>query len=154
MQMVSSFRDYNYLETMKSKVLLRIAAAFILVHLLGHGMGHSAWDKPEDPRMQEVVAAMKGYSAEFMGATKSMADYYHGYSLIIFGLYAMTILILWFASGFINEQRSIAVRILWPVAVTYLAFGVIEYISFFPFAAAMSFFAGLFTLLAITVAKR
>ena len=139
---------------MKAKILLRIAAALILVHLLGHGVGHSAWDKPEDPKMQEVVSAMKGYSAEFMGATKSMADYYNGYSLIIFGLYAMTILILWFASGFINEHRTIAAKILYPVAIAYLAFGVIEYISFFPFAASMSFFAGLLTLLSITVAKK
>jgi hypothetical protein len=139
---------------MKAKVLLRIAAALILVHLLGHGVGHAAWDKPEDPKMQEVVAAMKGYSAEFMGATKSMADYYNGYSLIMFGLYGMTILILWFASGFINEQRTIAVKILYPVAITYLAFGVIEYISFFPFAASMSFFAGLLTLISITVVKK
>ena len=139
---------------MKAKVLLRIAAALILIHLLGHSVGHSIWDKPEDLKMQEVVAAMKGYSAEFMGATKSMGDYYNGYSLIMFGLYAMTIFVLWFASGFINEQRTIAVKILYPIAITYLAFGVIEYISFFPFAASMSFLAGLLTLLAITVAKK
>jgi hypothetical protein len=139
---------------MKSKILLRLAAILILIHLLGHSVGHSGWDKPEDPKMKEVVAAMKGYSAEFMGATKSMADYYNGYSLIIFGLYIMTILILWFASGFIDAQRSIATKILWPIGVTYVAFGIIEYIAFFPFAAAMSFFAGVLTLLAITLVKK
>lgn len=139
---------------MKAKILLRIAAALVLVHLMGHSIGHSVWDKPEDPRMQEVVAAMKGYSAPFMGATQSMADYYNGYSLIIFGLYGMTILILWFASEFINEHRTVATKVLYPIAIAYLAFGVIEYISFFPFAASMSFFAGLFTLLAITVVKK
>lgn len=139
---------------MKAKILLRIAAALIVVHLLGHSIGHSEWDTPDDPRMQEVVAVMKSYSAEFMGATKSMADYYNGYSLIIFGLYGMTILILWFASGFINEHRMIADKILAPIAVAYLAFGVIEYVSFFPFAAMMSFLAGLLTLLSITVIKK
>jgi hypothetical protein len=139
---------------MKAKLLLRIAAAFILVHLLGHSMGHATWDKPEDTKMQGVIATMKGYSATFMGATKSMADYYNGYSLIIFGLYGMTILILWFASGFINEQKTIAVKILFPIAIAYLAFGVIEYIYFFPFAASMSFLAGLLTLVSITLAKK
>lgn len=139
---------------MKAKVLLRIAAALIFVHLLGHGMGHAGWDKPEDPKMQEVIAAMKGYSAVFMGATKSMGDYYNGYSLIMFGLYAMTILIVWFASEFIHEHTAIAVKILYPIAITYLAFGVIEYIYFFAFAASMSFLGGLLTLLSITVAKK
>lgn len=59
---------------MKAKILLRIAALLILVHLLGHSIGHSTWDTPEDQKMDEVVAAMKGYKADFMGATKSMAD--------------------------------------------------------------------------------
>jgi hypothetical protein len=139
---------------MKAKVLLRIAALFILIHLIGHSIGHATWDTPEDPKMQIVVDTMKGYEAEFMGATKSMADYYNGYSLIIFGLYGMTILILWFMSGIINDHRTIAVKILSPIALAYLAFGIIEFISFFPFAAAMSFFAGLFTLLSITIVKK
>jgi hypothetical protein len=139
---------------MKSKILLRIAAALIVIHLLGHSVGHATWDKPEDPRMREVVDTMKEYSAEFMGATKSMADYYNGYSLIIFGLYGMTIAILWLASGFIDHQRLIAVKVLFPIALAYIAFGVIEYIAFFPFAASMSFLAGVVTLLAITVVKK
>jgi len=139
---------------MKAKTLLRIAAGLITVHLLGHSVGHFSWDKPEDPKMQEVVNSMKGYSAEFMGATKSMADYFNGYSLIMFGLFGMTIVILWFASGFINDQRPIAIKVLYPVAIAYLAFGVIEYIAFFPFAASMSFLAGALTLLSITVVKR
>jgi hypothetical protein len=138
---------------MKAKILLRMAAALILIHLMGHSLGHSAWDKPEDPKMKEVVASMKGYSTEFMGTTKSMADYYNGYSLIIFGLYGMTILILWFTSGFINEQRTIAAKILWPIGITYVAFGIIEYIAFFPFAAAMSLFAGLLILVSVTLTK-
>lgn len=138
---------------MKSKLLLRIAAALIVVHLLGHSVGHATWDTPEDPKMREVVDHMKSTSAEFMGAVKSMADYYNGYSLIIFGLYGMTIVILWMASGFIDNNRLIATKILWPIGITYLAFGVIEYVAFFPFAAAMSFIAGFLTVLAITVGR-
>lgn len=144
----------DLVKNMKAKLLLRIATMLIVVQLLGHSIGHFIWDKREDLRMQEVVTTMKGYSAEFMGAIKSMADYYTGYSLIIFGLYGMTIFILWFASGFINEHRTIAVKILYPVAIAYLAFGVIIFISFFPFAAALSFFAGVLTLLSITVVKK
>ena len=134
---------------MKAKVWLRIAAFFILVHLLGHAVGHSKWDKPEDSKMQEVVNTMVGYKAEFMGATRSMGDYYNGYSLIMFFLYAMSISILWAASNFHESLRDNTRKILYPIAVTYVAFGVIEFMYFFPFAAAMSFGAGVLIFIAI-----
>ena len=59
---------------MKAKVLLKIAAGLILIHLIGHAVGHTAWDKPADPKMMEVVTAMKNYEGEFMGEVHSMAD--------------------------------------------------------------------------------
>ena len=49
---------------MKAKVLLKIAAGLILIHLIGHAVGHTAWDKPADPKMMEVVTAMKNYEGE------------------------------------------------------------------------------------------
>ena len=139
---------------MKAKVLLRIAALLLVVHLLGHSMGHSKWDKPEDPQMAEVVKVMKGYKGEFMGAVKSMADYYNGYSLIMFFVFGMTIFILWVSSGFIGTHREIAGKILLPVGIAYVGFGIVEDLYFFPFAAAVSFLAGILTLLSVTLAKR
>lgn len=138
---------------MKSKLLLRIACVLILVHLLGHSMGHLQWDKPKDPKMKEVVDLMKSYSTEFMGATKSMANYYEGYSLIMFFVFAMTILILWSVSSFIDTHKDFAVKILYPIAITYLAFGVIEYFYFFIFAASISFLAGVCVFLGIKSIK-
>ncbi|HTH57691.1 MAG TPA: hypothetical protein VL728_16710 [Cyclobacteriaceae bacterium] len=138
---------------MKSKTLLRIACALILIHLIGHSMGHLQWDKPKDPKMKEVVEVMKGYSSEFMGATKSMANYFEGYSIILFFVFGMTILILWSVSGFIETNRPIAIKILYPIAITYLAFGVIEYLYFFLFAASISFLAGVCVFLGINSSK-
>jgi hypothetical protein len=139
---------------MKSKLLLRIAAGLIFIHLLGHSIGHATWDAPEDGKMQEVVAAMKGNKAEFMGSVKSMGDYYNGYSLMIFGVFGMTILILWFVSGFAPEHKDIARKILFPIGITYVFFGVVEYIGFFLFAAAMSFAAGVLVLVAVAFLNR
>lgn len=138
---------------MKAKLLLRIACLLILVHLLGHSLGHLQWDKPKDPKMKEVVEVMKGYSTEFMGATKSMANYFEGYSLILFFVFGMTILILWSVSSFVDQHKDIALKILYPIAIAYLAFGVIEYFYFFIFAASISFLAGVFVLLAINSKK-
>ena len=139
---------------MKAKVFLRIAAGLILIHLLGHGVGHKDWDKPTDPKMMDVVTTMKSYQGEFMGAVRSMADYYNGYSIIIFGLYGLSIYLLWLASGFVQEHPTIAIKILYPIGVAYLFFGVVEFIYFFPFAASMSFLAGVLTILSIVMAKR
>lgn len=134
---------------MRSKLLLRIAAALVLVHLLGHAIGHATWQTPEDPRMQAVVQSMKGYAAPFMGAVKSMADYYHGYSLIMFGLYGASIWILWAASGAIEESRTLLRRLLLPLGVVYVYFGIVEYLYFFPFAAVVSLLAGVLVLVAV-----
>lgn len=139
---------------MKAKTLPKLAALLILGHLLGHSVGHATWDTPEDSKMRAVVAEMQRYKADFMGATKSMADYYNGYSLMIFGLFAMSILLLWLISGFIDEQRRIANQLLYPIGIGYTIFGVIEYVYFFPFAASMSFLAGVFILLAATMPKQ
>lgn len=134
---------------MKPKIWLRIACIFILIHLLGHAIGHTMWDNPEDPRMKEVVDTMAGYEGEFMGATRSMGDYYNGYSLILFFVYAMSITIVWVVSTFPESQKVSARKILFPVAITYVAFGVIEFSYFFPFAAAMSLGAGILIFLGI-----
>jgi hypothetical protein len=134
---------------MTPKVLLRIAAALIFVHLLGHSVGHSMWDKPEDPRMLEIVNAMKGYKAEFMGATKSIADYHHGYSMILIVLFAASVWLLLTSSSNFKGNESVMSRILLPVGAAFVLFGVIEFVYFFPFAASMSFFAGVFILVAV-----
>jgi hypothetical protein len=139
---------------MKSKLLLRVAAILILIHLLGHSVGHSGWDRPKDPKMQEVVTVMKSYKGEFMGATQSMADYYNGYSLMMFVLYGMSIILLWLLSRIVKEHPVITGNILYTVGTAYLIFGVIEFVYFFPFAGAMSFFAGVLTLVAVAVARK
>jgi hypothetical protein len=65
----------------------------------------------------------------------------------------MTIAILWLASGFIETNREVAAKILYPIATGYIAFGIIEYLFFFLFAASISFLVGVFTLLAIRAGK-
>jgi hypothetical protein len=138
---------------MTPKILQRIAAIVILVHLLGHTVGHIMWDNPDDPKMQEVVNAMKGYESDFMGARKSMADYYEGYSWEIFFLYGMTISILWVVSGFKQDDKAMTKKLLYPIAIAYMAFGVIEFIHFFPFAASLSMIAGILIALSLKMGK-
>lgn len=139
---------------MSKKILLRIAAIVVFIHLLGHTIGHLAWDKPKDPKMNEVVMAMKGYSANFMGAVRSMADYYNGYSVIMFGVYVMTIMILWILSGAPREYEKLVNRLVLPMGVVYMFFAGTEFIFFFPFATTISCLAGLLMLLSVRAAVK
>jgi len=138
---------------MTPKLFLRIAAVLLMIHLLGHAAGHMKWDKPEDAGMQQAVAAMKAHKAPFMGAVKSMADYYNAYSLMMFGLFFMSICILWIAPALLSKSDKTKL-LLAAVGCTYVYFGIVEYIGFFPFAASMSFFAGLCTLCALLLKPR
>ena len=134
---------------MSAKLSLRIACILLTIHLLGHAIGHITWDSPEDSGMQNVVNVMKGYEADFMGATRSMADYFNGYSSIMFFVYAMSISVLWTCASLGETNRIFARKILSPIALAYTAFAVIEFMYFFPFAGAMSLGAGLVTLYAV-----
>ncbi len=138
---------------MTSKLLIRISAILIFIHLLGHTIGHLGWDDETGP-LFGVVKEMKSHSAEFMGATKSLADYYNGYSLIMFGLFGMTILMLWILSNHSATNQKLVRQVLFPIGIAYLFFGVIEYLYFFPFAAVISILAGLSAILATLKLKQ
>lgn len=138
---------------MQSKVLIRIAAILAALLLIGHTMGYIMWDKPEDNRMKEVVQSMKDVSAPFMGTTKSMAEYYNGNDLIIFGFHTLVIILLWFASVYINSQRRIIIKILYTIFLLYLFLGVIDFIYFFPLPTILSFLTAALILIGIFVSR-
>jgi hypothetical protein len=127
---------------MKPKLLLRIAAVAILIHILGHMMGHSKWKEPADPVRQEVVRQMLENKAPFMGSVRSMGDYYEGYSLCITATLIMMMLIAWSLSGTASENPAVTSKALLPLSLCLIAFSVVEFIYFFAFAASISLVAG------------
>jgi hypothetical protein len=128
----------------KAKLLLYLASLFIFIHMVGHFIGHSSWKTPKDPNMQKVVNAMVENKANYMGALRSLADFYHGFSLILFVLYILSI---WILLVLVNNLRRNDLRlvknILFPLGLAYTLFGIIEFYQFFPFAAIISTLAGL-----------
>ncbi|MCF0070918.1 hypothetical protein LZD49_10580 [Dyadobacter sp. CY261] len=134
---------------MKPRLLMRIAALFVLIHLIGHSFGHFSWKETTNPAKQEVIKQMTGPRFEFMGAMRSMGDYYEGYSLILFVVYAMSIALILSAAGYADSNHDIARKVLTPIGIGYVAFGIIEFLHFFPFAASMSLGAGALIILAI-----
>jgi hypothetical protein len=131
---------------MKAKLLLRIASVLIFLHVLGHTIGHSGWRHADDPQKQAVIDSMTGKTFPFMGAEKSMGDYYEGYG------YASTVSLLFFAfvlwAASSSGANKFTINTLAVLAVCLLLWGILELIYFFPFAAAFSLLAGLLTLIA------
>ncbi len=117
-------------------------------------MGHSKWDSPADPRLAEIVSAMKGYTGQFMGADYNMAEYYTGYSLMILFVYAITCVMIWFMSDLYTTHPPIAKRLLVPMGLGYFVFAILEFRYFFPLAAWMSVLAGILILVSVFRARK
>jgi hypothetical protein len=129
----------------KSKILLRTACVLIFVHLAGHFIGHTGWQRPTDPKMQEVVNAMVENKANYMGAVRSLADFYHGYSVLLFIVYGLSIWALWILSSRDKKDSQLII----PFGVAYLAIGAVEFWLFFPFATIISTLAGVAIVLSL-----
>ena len=131
------------------KILIYISALLIFIHLAGHFIGHRSWQTPQDSNMQTVVNTMIENKTSYMGAQRSLADFYHGYSLILFVIYILSIWILLMLADSRSRDIRLAKKILLPFGIAYILFGAIEFFRFFPFAASISTLAGLSILLSV-----
>lgn len=132
---------------MKSKIFLRIASIVLILHLAGHLVGHLTWRDPEDPNQQKVVRYMTEFRFPFMGAVHSIGDYYEGYgwgssiSLLFFAL------VFWIASTANEREKLLSKRMTLALSFSLVAWGVMEIVYFFPFAASLTWIAALFGLI-------
>jgi hypothetical protein len=130
---------------MKTKLLTRIASGLMLFHLLGHCIGHAGWKTSPEPAQKAIVDQMNGQAFPFMGAVRSLGDYYEGYGWICSVALLFFAIVLWLVSGAAAEARSLVSKILWTLAVCLLLMGVLELRYFFPFAAGTTLLACLLT---------
>jgi hypothetical protein len=132
-----------------AKILLRLSALFIFIHLLGHCVGHLTWKDANDQIKAEVIRQMTTHRFEFMGAMRSIGDYFEGYSTIMIFVYLMMASILWLISGEALQQPRITKKVVFPIAIALTAFCIIECLYFFPFAATISGIAAILACLAL-----
>ena len=139
---------------MRPKLLLRVSVLLIVVHLLGHSFGHFSWKDTEgDQKKEEVIRHMTDYKFDFMGAARSMGEYDEGYSALILIKYLVFVLVLWSISNFAEAHPNLARTLIAPLALGMIAFGVLEFVYFFPFAAIISTLAGLAALFSMVGLK-
>jgi len=129
---------------MKAKLLLRIAAILIFLHTMGHTMGALSWKTAPNPTIGLIIKGMETNHFDFMGRSVSLASFYDGYGFTMILVLLFISILLWLLSA--DSSNSLSARLVPLMAVLLLLMGVIEYIYFFPFAAAFTLIAGLCTL--------
>ncbi|MHB8209433.1 LIC_13387 family protein [Mucilaginibacter sp.] len=128
---------------MKAKILLRIAAVVMLLHTIGHTMGALTWKDAPNAAVKQVIEGMLHNRFNFMGRSASIGDFYMGYGYSMIGVLLLISILLWLLSAKPNGGIILALGF-------FLVFlGIIEFIYFFPFAAAFSLLAGIATLFAM-----
>jgi hypothetical protein len=128
---------------MKAKLRLRIAAILMLLHTIGHTIGALTWKQAPNPTVQQVVDGMQREHFSFMGRQVSLGAFFDGYGFTMIGVLLLITILLWMLSA--QPVRSM-IRVL---GLFLVFLGIIEFIYFFPFAAAFSLLAGISTLFAI-----
>jgi hypothetical protein len=127
---------------MQPKLFLRIAAALMAWHTIGHSFGALGHSIPPNPRLAAVITGMQTEHFDFMGRSASLGLFFSGYGItMIFVLLLITIQ-LWMLSAKPNKP------ILFSLGLFLAAQAVTEYIYFFPMAAIVSLLASLLALMA------
>jgi len=135
----------------KPKHLVRIAAALMAIHTLGHTMGALNWKKNPNENVNLVINSMRTTYFDFMGRSTTLGQFYEGYGLIMILVLALISLQLWMLSDETGNPK--AVKILTFIAVFLILMAGLEYIYFFPMAAAISFLAGVCVIISL-IGKR
>jgi hypothetical protein len=147
----SVFNTFNN-HKMKHKILLRSASIIILIHNLGHTFGALTWKHADDPAKQKIIDQMIEYKFPFMGASRSMGEYYDGYGFVSTLALLFIAAILWVLSGVSLENKFVK-KTLVITSVTMFFLGITELIFFFPLAAAFSLLAFVLTIFALLKQK-
>jgi len=127
---------------MKPKILLRMASSLLLLHTMGHTIGALTWKQAPNARVAAVISGMQNEHFDFMGRSATLGNFFGGYGLINIGVLLLLTALLWLLSTEPNLKFVLL------IGLFLLFMGTIELIYFFPFAAAISLLAGIFTLLA------
>ncbi len=139
---------------MKAKLILRLAAVVMFIHLLGHMIGATTWKDNPDALVQGVVKGMEEHKFMFMGATQTLAGHHDGYGLA--GALALLFfaIILWIVSSADAQTKGMSSKIILVISAILLLWGIDELIYFFPFAAVFSITSSMLGFYSLTLLKK
>ncbi|AYL96484.1 LIC_13387 family protein [Mucilaginibacter celer] len=133
---------------MKPKVLLRIAAIFILLHTIGHTMGALTWTEPPTPKVGTVIIGMQTEHFDFMGRSVTLAAFFNGYGISMILVLLFAALQLWLLSNIFSKPMMVLMSI-------FLAgLAIVEFIYFFPLPAILTGVAAVCTGFSVALHKQ
>ena len=128
---------------MTPKILLRIAAAIILLHNIGHTLGHINWKKAPDEVNRRAIDAMISNEFMFMGERSTYARFFDGYGYAGTLTLLLVMILLWMLSGI---ESKLSKQVAMVTGLFLVSWAVMEYLYFFPLAAGMTMVAGVLTI--------
>jgi hypothetical protein len=136
---------------MQPKLLLRIAAAFMLLHTVGHTFGALSWKNAPNATIARLISDMINDRFDFMGRSVSVALFYEGYGIILIFVLLLVSVCLWLIGD--DAETRIAQRLLVVLACFLIAVAISEFIYFFALAASFTLLAGVCVCLATVQQK-
>jgi hypothetical protein len=128
---------------MTPRILLRIAAAIILLHNIGHTLGHVGWKKAPDEVNRRAIDAMTSNEFIFMGERSTYARFFDGYGYAGTLTLLLAMILLWMLSG---VESRLSKQLTMVTGLFLLSWAVMEYMYFFPLAAGMTLVAAAVTI--------
>jgi len=134
-----------------STVLLRIAAAIMSVHTIGHFFGFSSWQKQGGKVPYDVVQKMQQTHFLVKGRDTTMAASFSGNGYAFFILLALISVTLWTFSNKIGKESA---TILLFTGFALLFLSIDEMIFFFPMVVALSFISAVLVFISVYKIKQ
>lgn len=131
---------------MSSRTLLRVAAIIYALFALGHTMGAMFGDTHRGARQAEVFTAMRTYTFDVQGVTRSYWDFYRGFGFMVSVLLAFTAVLCWVLADMSRTHPRETRRV---VVVAAVAMAFTTWFSFVDFFAAPMVFSAVALLILI-----
>lgn len=131
--------------------MLRSAAVVYALFTLGHTLGGMLGDTHRGPQQTALFAAMRAYSFDVQGATRSYWDFYRGFGFMVSVLLAFTAMLCWILGDIGRAHPREARRILFVLVPAMAGTAWLSFVDFFAAPAAFSLI-GFALLVASTIA--
>jgi len=134
---------------MRPKLLLRIAAFFILFVAVGHTIGNCTRKATTDARQQEIFKKMADYKFDFGGSMRSWDNFYEGMTLDVSLTLVIFTVLLWLISGSAHKYPVFCTSLLWAMLTCFIGFTIIGFLYFFVVPATCTLIASLLLIVVI-----
>jgi hypothetical protein len=139
---------------MKPKIILRLASLSMLLHTIGHTIGALSWKKDPDPNIQQVVDTMISHKFIFLGALRSIGDFYEGYGMTMIVVLLLMTILLWQLSTTYILYPAPSAKLLQPISLALLIIALIEFKYFFFLPGTLTGIAGILAGWAVLIIRK